>query len=231
MSIKIIRLSKIYKSPEEEGKIVEALKNVTLDINEGSSTVFYGSTGSGKTTLIQLMIGILRPTYGEVVLSSLHTSRANDRDITQFREEHIGYIPQDILLIRDLTVLENILSPNMFRNETRKALKRKAIDLLDRLDMSQKMRAKPHELSGGEKKKVMIARALLKEPVYILADEPVSELDQDSTNNVIKLFSEYRKKGSAIVVASHKKLQMRHRSDIYLIHKGRIIEYARGGRR
>ena len=231
MSIKIIRLSKIYKSPEEEGKIVEALKNVTLDINEGSSTVFYGSTGSGKTTLIQLMIGILRPTYGEVVLSSLHTSRANDRDITQFREEHIGYVPQDMLLIRDLTVLENILSPNMFRNESRRALKRRAIDLLDRLDMSQKVHAKPYELSGGEKKKVMIARALLKEPVYILADEPVSELDRDSAESVIKLFSEYRKKGSAIVVASHKKLQMRHRSDIYLIHKGRIIEYARGGRR
>jgi putative ABC transport system ATP-binding protein len=231
VSIKIIRLSKTYRSEHETGKTVRALNNINLDINEGSTNIFYGPTGSGKTTLIQLMSGILRPTYGEVVLNSIHMSRAGDRDITLFREEHIGYIPQEILLIRDLTVLENILTPNLFRNETRKTLKNRALDLLKRLDMFNRRHSKPYQLSGGEQKKVMIVRALLKEPGYILADEPVSELDRDSANSIIKLFSEYRKKGSAIVVASHKKLQMRHTCDIYLIHRGQIIEYARGGGR
>ena len=100
MSIKIIRLSKQFISVQETERAVKALHNINLDINEGSTTIFYGATGSGKTTLIQTVGGILRPTYGEVVLNSIHMSRAADREITRFREEYIGYIPQEILLIR-----------------------------------------------------------------------------------------------------------------------------------
>jgi putative ABC transport system ATP-binding protein len=229
VSIKVIRLSKEFPSVHENERAVEALHNINLDINEGYTTIFYGSTGSGKTTLIQLACGILRPTYGEVVLNSIHMSRARDREITRFREEYVGYIPQETLLIRDLTVFENILSPNLFRNETRKTLRNRALELLEELDILHKQHAKPFQLSGGEQKKVMIARALLKRPKFILADEPVSELDSDSTNSVVRLFSEYRKKGSALVIASHKKLQMSHECDIYLLHKGQIVEYARGG--
>jgi putative ABC transport system ATP-binding protein len=232
VSIKLIRLSKFYHNPNagESPKTVEALKNVNLDINEGACTVFYGATGSGKTTLLSLMAGIIKPTYGEIVLGSLHGSRAGDREITQFREDHIGYVPQETLLIRDLTVLENILSPNMFRTESRRMLKSKARELLERLGIGNKAFSKPHELSGGEKKKAMIVRALLKKPDYLLADEPVAELDRESATDIMKLFNEYNRGGTAVVVASHKKLQLRQRCDVYFMYEGQIVEYS-GGRR
>jgi putative ABC transport system ATP-binding protein len=230
VSIKLIRLSKFYSNASANPKTVEALKNINLDINEGSCTVFYGATGSGKTTLLSLMAGIIKPTYGEIVLGSLHGSRADDREITQFREEHIGYVPQETLLIGNLTVLENILSPNMFRAEPRKPQKARARELLERLGLADKALSKPHELSGGEKKKAMIARALLKKPDYLLADEPVAELDRESAADVVKLFNEYNREGSAVVVASHKKLQLRQRCDVYLLYRGEIAVYS-GGRR
>jgi putative ABC transport system ATP-binding protein len=230
VSLKLIRLSKIYENTGESPPIIEALKNVTLDINDGTCTMFYGPTGSGKTTLLTLMAGIIQPTFGEIVLNSLHATRASDREVTQFREQHIGYIPQEILLIKDLTILENLLSPNLYRKVQKRALRRRANMLVERLNLGHKAHSKPHELSGGEKKKAMIARALLKDPHYLLADEPVSELDRDSAHDIMKLFNEYCRRGTAVIVASHKKLQIRRSSDIYLMHKGRIIEYARGGR-
>jgi putative ABC transport system ATP-binding protein len=231
VSLKLIKLSKFYKGNEGTPHVVEALKDVTLDINDGSCTIVYGPTGSGKTTLLSLMSGILTPTYGEIVLNNLHASRARDREITLFREKFIGYVPQEVLLIKDLTILENLLSPNLYGRVPRRMLRRGANELIERLNLTPKVHSKPHELSGGEKKKAMIARALLKNPRYLLADEPVSELDQDSANGIMKLFNEYRRRGTAVVMASHKKLQMRHGCDIYLMHKGQIMEYARGGRK
>jgi putative ABC transport system ATP-binding protein len=229
MSIKVIKVSKTYFNHDNEKGIIEAIKNVNIDINEGSYTLFYGPTGSGKTTLLSILAGIIRPTYGELVLNALHVSRSTDRVITMFREENVGFIPQDNLLIKDQSVFENILAPNTFHNRTLRELKRDAQFLLERLNLAWKKHAMPHELSGGEKKKLMIARALLKKPRFLFADEPVSELDHESTNDIMKLFDEHNKSGKAIVIASHKKLKMNQKGDIYLIMNGQIIEHIKGG--
>jgi ABC-type lipoprotein export system ATPase subunit len=231
VSIKLIRLSKHYNDSAENRGTIEAVRNINLDINEGSVTLLYGTTGSGKTTLLSLMAGITAPTYGEIVLNNIHGSRALDREITRFRERYIGYVPQQVLLIKDLTILENVLYPNLFGEARRSVLKKRALWLMERLGIAYKRSAKPHELSGGEKKKAMIVRALIKNPAYVLADEPVAELDRDSAADILKLFYEYNKRGSALLIASHKKLQMKKQCDVYLLHQGQIVEYARGGRR
>ena len=226
MSIKAQSVSKHY--PGNASPVV-AVRNVSLDINEGSCTVVFGPTGSGKTTLLNLLAGIAAPTSGEVIFYNLHRSQCSDRRLSAFRERQIGYIPQRMMLIGDLTVLENILAPNVFCSHRIKQLKAVALMLIERLNLQKKAFLKPDTLSGGERRKVMIARALVKRPAFLFADEPIAELDDHSAKAVIKLFAELHEKGSAIIIASHKALSLGRMADLYTIGDGQIKAYRRGG--
>ena len=228
MSIKIIKGSKIYTDTLNGLPSIEAVKNLNIDINEGSYTLIFGPIGSGKTTLLSLLACIIRPTSGDIVFDNLYLSKAKEREISRFREEHIGYIPQKTLMIEDLTVLENILSPNSFLRERKRQLKTYAFGLLERLHLVHKAGLRPFQLSGGEIKKVMIARALAKKPRFIFADEPVSELDQESMNDVVSLFDEQHTRGAAVVIVSHRPFGLRKKFDIYTMKDGKIIEYVQG---
>jgi len=228
LSIKAISISKTYFPGKKDHSMVEAVKEVSIDINEGSYTLIYGPTGSGKTTLLSLLAGIIKPTRGEVVLKNIHFSSSTDGKISWFRENYIGYIPQNMLLLMDQSVFHNVISPNIFLKYRIKHIKRKAVQILDHLGLKSKINLLPFELSGGEKRKVMIARALLKEPLYLFADEPVSELDDESTDSVLSLFSELQSKGSAVVIASHKPLKFKTLIDFYAIEDGKIKSHHRG---
>jgi len=227
LSIKAISVSKTYTRGEEAAATITALRNVSIDINEGSYTFFSGATGSGKTTLLSLLAGIIYPSRGEVVFGNIHVPSARDEKISLFREQYIGYIPQDTLLVNELTVLENVLFPNMFLKRKAKDLRSRALSLLNRLELGRKKGARPFELSGGEMKKVMIARALVKSPLYLFADEPFSELDEESTERVTQLLDEQHEVGSAVVVACHTAISFIHRVDHYLLKKGKITDYRR----
>jgi putative ABC transport system ATP-binding protein len=210
--------------PEDGNKVV-AIENVSIDINEGSYTFLTGPTGSGKTTLLSLLAGIVRPTEGQIAFGVIHTPDAKDEQVSQFRERFIGYIPQDTLLLNELTVLENVLSPNVFLKKRMKDIKSRALSVLEGLGLASSAGRRPFELSGGEMKKVMIARALVKEPVYLFADEPFTELDEDSTHRLLGLFAELHDSGSAVVVASHAMRAVADDADHYVLEGGRIIDY------
>ncbi len=228
MSIKVLEATKTF-ARQTGNEYVEAVRGVSLDINEDSLTLVRGPTGSGKTTLLSLIAGILKPTKGEVVLNTVHVTVSSDRSVSLFRERFIGYIPQEILLLHDLNILENVLFPNVFRKKPMRQLKRQATGLLERLGIPDKTTCFPFELSGGEKRKAMIARALVTSPSFIIADEPVSELDRESSDDILDLFEEHKRNGAAVVVASHTSLSFSMPCDIYHLDHGSIVDYQKGG--
>jgi putative ABC transport system ATP-binding protein len=224
LSIKAISVSKTYTNPT-----VHAVKSTSIDINEGTCTLICGPTGSGKTTLLAILAGILNPSEGEVVFDTIRLSEGDDKRVSRFREQHIGYVPQATLFIPDLTVWENILSPNSFFNMSIKKLKSSALDLVERLGLTDKIHMRPFELSGGEIQKMMMTRALVKNPTYIFADEPCSELDNNSAGVIFKILDERKKEGSAVIVASHDHGTIYENTDVYMMKDGKITDYGKGG--
>lgn len=211
---------------------MRAVQNVSMDINQGSYTLICGPTGSGKTTLVSLLTGIIQPTEGDISFGAVHLSTSTDSAISSFREKYIGYVPQNTLIIKELNILENILYPNSFYKNRLKELKSNALHLLEKLHLFEKKKSGPFELSGGEIKKMMIARALVKNPLYIFADEPYSELDDEGVHSILKVLEEYHRGGSAVIIATHNKRaikELKKDADIYLMKKGLITDYKKGG--
>jgi putative ABC transport system ATP-binding protein len=231
VAIKVIGVTKIYEGSGRGTKKSQAVKNVSMDINEASYTMLLGPTGSGKTTLLSLIAGIIEPTKGEIVFNNIHISSSSDGRISQFRERQIGYVPQTNLFIKELNVIENILSPNSFLKSQMRSLRASAMEMLEKLNLEHKAGMKPFELSGGEMKKAMIVRALVKRPQFILADEPFSELDTGSTETVMEMLEEHCQNGSAVIVASHNQLKFKRKIDLYSLAEGQVVKYEKRGHR
>jgi putative ABC transport system ATP-binding protein len=224
LSIKAISVSKTYSGPP-----VHAVKPTSIDINEGTFTLLCGPTGSGKTTLLAMLAGILSPSEGDVIFDTIRLSNRNDKKVSRFREQHIGFVPQARLFISELTVWENILSPHSFSSMSIKKLKSSALDLVERLGLAEKIHMRPFELSGGEIQKMMMTRALVKQPTYIFADEPCSELDNTAAGVIFKILDERKKQGAAVIVACHDHRPLRKNVDVYMMKDGKITDYRKGG--
>ena len=225
MSITATSVSKTYAGPR--ALRTEALSNVSIEITEGTCTIIHGPAGSGKSTLLGLLAGIARPTAGEIAFNGFRLTRAADRELARFRELHVGYIPQSPALLEHLTLLENVILPHAFFQRNVTELRRKAITLLDILGLRAKTGLKPPELSGSDNKKAMTARALIKDPLFLFADEPVAELDDGSAAAVLGLFSELRTKGSALVMATRAPFSLKPVPNTYKLSGGRIVEIRR----
>lgn len=207
--IKVNNVSKKYTLKNRE---IFALKETSFSIEDNKLTVIYGKSGSGKTTLLNIMAGLLPPSNGSVSLDGVDPYLLGDKELSLFRNKNIGYIPQGTSSVSSLTVLENAMLPaNIYEAND---IKEKAVSLLKDLGLENLMDSYPAELSGGELRRVSIARAIINSPKMIFADEPTNDLDKENTEFVLKLLKEKSREGMSVVIVSHDEAAMKYADDV-----------------
>lgn len=226
--IKLDNVWKIYKMGEVE---VPALRGLNLEIKEGEFVAIMGPSGSGKSTSMN-MVGCLDvPTKGNVYLDSKNISHMTESDLAQIRGRKIGFIFQQFNLIQTLTALENVALPMIFQNTTSEQRTRKATELLEMVELKDRMNHKPSELSGGEQQRVAIARSLANNPDVILADEPTGNLDSKTGDSVIDFLCRLHvAQGKTIVMVTHDSHVAQSAERIEYLKDGTIISTKKGKR-
>ena len=183
---------------------LQVLKGIDLHINKGEVVSIVGPSGAGKTTLLQIIGTLDRPDEGTVVIDGMEISQLSKKRLADFRNQHIGFVFQFHQLLPEFTALENIMIPAFIAGKSRNEAKKRAEELLAFMDLSDRAGHKPNELSGGEKQRIAVARALINNPAVILADEPSGSLDSKNKADLHRLFFELRDKfGQTFVIVTH----------------------------
>ena len=198
----IIECRNLHKQYLADHTMVTAVSNVNLAIERGDFVVILGHSGSGKTTLLSLIGGLTVPDSGEVLIDGVENWHQSDDDLSDMRNSTIGFVFQFASLIPTLTALENVLLPLTFGRAPRGS-RDLAQDILARVGLQDKMNSFPGQLSGGQQRRIAIARAFVNQPVIILADEPTGDLDEETEGDILRIFKDYNEKGTTFVVVTH----------------------------
>lgn len=201
IAIKATNVIKKYKVGKQ---IIRAINDVSVDIHEGEFVALVGPSGSGKSTLLHLLGGLDKPTSGEIVVGGKNVSSMNDRQLSKFRNQTIGFVFQSFYLQPFLTLRRNIEVASMPQRMRRAERKLRIESLARQVGLYDRLNHRPHELSGGQIQRAAIARALLNRPAIILADEPTGNLDSANSRDIISLFQQIREQYHAtIIIATH----------------------------
>ena len=225
MEIKLINVTKNYKSSEEN--YIQALQIINMDINERSYISFVGPSGSGKSTLLNIIAGNIRPTTGDIYWGRKALSKTGNSIICAERRKKFGIVFQDIRLITDMNIEENILMPLVINSIDTDSKKSYLETLLERLRIKDLRYRMPEQLSGGELRKVSVARALINSPEVLIADEPTSNLDERSAHEVFSILYNLNQMGLTIVVATHDDRFSEYAEETYYLEKGSIVKFTR----
>ena len=183
---------------------LQVLKGIDLHINKGEVVSIVGPSGAGKTTLLQIIGTLDKPDKGSVMIDNTDVSQLSEKRLADFRNQHIGFVFQFHQLLPEFTALENIMIPAFIAGESRHEARERAEELLAFMDLSDRAGHKPNELSGGEKQRIAVARALVNNPAVILADEPSGSLDSKNKTDLHRLFFDLRDKfGQTFVIVTH----------------------------
>lgn len=217
--IKTINLTKTYQL----GKIdVPALVDVDLEIDTGEFVAIMGPSGSGKSTLLHQIGCLSTPTSGQYFLDGIEITK--DVNLAKIRNEKVGFVFQTFNLLPQLTALENVELPLIYKNETTSQRRQRARDLLEMVDLGDRSHHRPNELSGGQQQRVAIARSLACQPPVLLADEPTGNLDSKTGAEIIELLKDLVRQGTTIVVVTHDENISKQTDRIIRLKDGRIVD-------
>jgi len=220
--ISVRNIRKVYRMGEER---VIALDDVSLDINKGEIVCFLGRSGSGKSTFLNMVAGLEKPTRGEIHIGGIPVHKLNEEQVTLFRQKNIGFIFQAFHLMPMMTALENVSMPLIFRGVPKRRRKTMAREVLNAVGLSGYDNRKPTQMSGGQQQRVGIARALAGSPKIIFADEPTGNLDTGTTREVMTLMiKQIKENGQTLILVTHDKSIAEYADKVVTIEDGNIIQ-------
>ena len=200
--LEVKNVKKIYTTMFGGAK-VQALSNVSFSVEEGEFVAIMGESGSGKTTLLNILASLDKPTSGEVTLKGMNLSHIREKDIAAFRRDHLGFVFQDFNLMDNFSVMDNIFLPLVLSGKKYPEMQERIKPIAEGLGISQIMQKYPYEISGGQKQRTAVARAVITNPELILADEPTGALDSKSADELLDIFREINQSGQTILMVTH----------------------------
>ena len=218
--IEMQNVTKIYKM---DSVSVVGVENINLKIKKGEFVCVMGPSGSGKSTMLHLMGCLDKPTYGKVFIDGADASKMSDDELADLRKNKIGFVFQFFNLYPTLTALENVELPMIIDEKDKEFRKKRALELLKMVEMEEFKDHLPSQLSGGQRQKVAIARALANDPPIILADEPTGNIDSKAGEEIMKIFKNLNKRGKTIVVVTHNENVAKFAERMIRLKDGKII--------
>ncbi len=227
--LEVQHIQKIYTT-RFGGNQVQALSNVSFSVEPGEYVAIMGESGSGKTTLLNILAALDRPTAGEVLLAGQPLSAIRERDLAAFRRSHLGFVFQDFNLLDTFSLQDNIYLPLVLAGTDYQEMRKKLRPIADQLGISDILTKYPYEVSGGQKQRAAVARALITDPQLILADEPTGALDSRSSDALLELFGALNAAGQTILMVTHSVKAASHAGRVLFLRDGQVYhQLYRGG--
>jgi len=220
--LEVKRLKKIYTT-RYGGNTVQALSNVSFTVEQGEFTAIMGESGSGKTTLLNIIAAFDKPTDGEVLLNGKSIHSIKNGEFAAFRRDHLGFVFQDFNLLDTFSIQDNIFLPLVLAGKSYEEMNSRLVPIAKKLGISDILMKFPYEVSGGQKQRAAIARALITKPQIILADEPTGALDSHATEGLLKLFTEINREGQTILMVTHSIKAACHAGRVLFIKDGELF--------
>ena len=220
--LQVNNLKKVYTG-RFGGTRVQALTNVSFAVEEGEYVAIMGESGSGKTTLLNILAALDKPTSGEVMLDGKNISEIKEKDISAFRRDNLGFVFQDFNLLDTFSLEDNIYLPLVLAGKKYAEMSSRLAPIAKKLGISDILKKYPYEVSGGQKQRAAIARALITGPKLVLADEPTGALDSKATDALLKLFASINEDGQTIVMVTHSTKAASHAKRVLFLRDGEVF--------